>query len=152
MAYTTVREILNWTEIRHGNLRSHYQSESEKSENDQKKLLLNYLAKKHKELQNTLLRVIKAQRKKVLNTWCMEYSLNPQQLTDRPQTFDADEISTDKIIDNYVSEKRLIIDLFDELSNQANIAPVKGLFKSVGEIEINELKQELVAINRFCDM
>jgi rubrerythrin len=140
MPYKQVRDILSRAVEFHGFLKDFYKGIEDMSEKDSVKLLVDYMARHEKSLQEFMEKISEAQDEKIKDEW-VKYE------PDFASCKCFDELKIDKtsgvddVIDAGLNLNQCLIDLYHHMAEIGPTEEIKELFSSLETEEIAEKKK-----------
>ena len=142
MAYKTTKDILDQARAFHEQLSAYYRKLSVKAQRQRVRMLLDYMSRHEKHLEECLLEFEQDASRKILETW---FKYTPQM--DIPSCFEDIELSRDMCIDDVIKlALRLddcLVELYKGMVKEAESRDVKKVFTNLLEMEKHE-KMNLV--------
>lgn len=149
MEVNSIHDLIVWTQRYHEQLEKFYEASADHADEERIQLLLDYFKSHQRRLADTYERILDSEDKKVLNSWCQEYSAKQPDFADQLDQPDLRGMSIEQIIDKVVDAHQLLIDLYYEFASQAHTFAAHDLFNSLLELEENDLMQEKVGAQSF---
>lgn len=140
MAYMQVRDILKRASDFHGMLRVFYDSINDKAQRESVKLLVDYMARREKHLEEITSQISAEQEKQIAEEWIKyESEFATGDCFDRLK---IDENSgVDDVIDTGLKLNQCLVNLFHHMAEIAPTQKIKALFTSFEVEEIAEKKR-----------
>lgn len=140
MAYMQVKDILKRASDFHGMLRDFYDTVNDKTQKESVKLLVDYMARREKRLQEITSQVSTEQEKQIAEEWLKyESEFATKNCFDR---FKIDENTpVDDVIDIGLQLNQCLINLFHHMAELAPTEQTKALFVAFEVEEIAEKKR-----------
>ena len=142
MAYKTTKDILELARAFHEQVSAYYRKLGDKSKRQRVKMLLDYMSRHEKHLEQCLTEYEQDASRKILETW---FKYTPQ--FDIPSCFEDIELNPDMCIDDVIElALRLddcLVELYKGMAEKAEYSDVKKVFTNLLEMEKHE-KMNLV--------
>ncbi len=138
--YKTVAEVVDFLETYHRQLRDYYLKHRDTVNSERLQMLLDYISRHEKNIQDVLTTIQEKDRDIILKTWIQyvpfnESILTEEQLTDPEQDIDIVVQQVFDLDDN-------LIRFYDKIIQQSGISgPVKEFFQQLIAMEENKKKQ-----------
>jgi hypothetical protein len=138
--YKTVAEIVGFLETYHGQLYDYYQKHRKTEQSQRLKMLIDYISRHNKNIQDVLKTIHEQDRDIIFKTWIQfvpftETMLPPEKLTAPGQNIDS-------IVQLVFELDEQLIRFYDKMIHQAGIPePVKNFFQQLITLEEKEKTQ-----------
>lgn len=152
MQVETIKDILNWTVSFHKNLKDCLKHCAEQNKDERARMTLDYLSGHEASLERIVKGYLKAADQNSLNTWCYDYIEKHPFLAHGHCDSPFKELDMTHIMEKTVNHHDHVIELYTHLYNRVDIASAKGLLDAIKDVEENEIKRMVQAVNRFSDM
>lgn len=140
MAYIQVRDILQHASSFHGMLRDFYNTINDRTQRESVKLLVDYMARREKKLQEITSQISVEQEKQIAEEWIKyESEFATHDCFDRLKI--DDNSGVDDVIDAGLLLNQCLINLFHHMAEIAPTQKIKALFTSFEVEEIAEKKR-----------
>lgn len=140
MAYKQIKDILQRASEFHGMLRDFYQNINDMTQKATVKLLVDYMARLEKNLQEVTSTISTKLEKQVLEEW-----IKCESIYATKDCFDLIKIDKDTGVDNVIDAglqlNQCLINLFHHITEMAPTQEIKQLFNSLEVQEIAEKKK-----------
>jgi hypothetical protein len=148
--FIQVKDVLDYGKTAHADLRKFYESIGEQNVEERVRILLDYLSRHEKHLEETLERYETSSQQKVLGTW-IQYSpdVDIRKLIDSKSI--GSEMSVDDLVKLALEFDDALVELYRQSADECEAPLVKELFNNLIDQE-NQEKYNLMRAALFEDM
>lgn len=134
MASETVRDIIDHVRAVHSQLSWFYQTLGDTAEKERLRMLLQYVSRHERNLEQALAKYQETASRSLMNTWFKTAQDNPVRTCLQNVVITAD-MSTDEVIRIVLAMDRCLVDTFSRIAETAPADDVKALFRDLVRME-----------------
>jgi rubrerythrin len=151
--FEQVKDVLDHGRQLHAELRGFYESLNEKEQQARVHLLLDYLSRHERHLEETVARFEGESKRQVLDTW-MQYapSIDVNKLINVKSLAAHGDMSVDEVVRLAIEFDDAMVELYREAADEADISRVKDVFRNLVELESHEKLKMVRDTLMFGDM
>lgn len=142
MRYQTTKEILDHARAYHHRLSEHYQQLQSDTDQERIRLLLDYLSRHERHMEETLVKYTEDASHKILDTW-FSYAPDEHLLAACARLDLHPDMTVDDIVAAVVHYDNCLIDMFRDVEQTASIPEVREAFANLLVME-EQAKEQMV--------
>lgn len=137
--FEQVKDVLDYGRQLHADLSGFYESLNERKQQVRVRMLLDYLSRHERHLEETVERFEDESKKQVLDTW-MQYapSIDVSGMIDTQSANVHGDMSVDEVVQIAIRFDDALVELYREAAQEADVDRVKDVFCNLVELESNE--------------
>lgn len=151
--FEQVKDVLDHGRQLHADLRGFYDSLNERGQQARVKMLLDYLSRHERHLEDTVARFEGESKKHVLDTW-MQYapSIDVSKMIDAQTGNVHGDMSVEEVVRLAIQFDDALVELYREAAEEADVSRVKDVFRNLVELESHEKLKMVRDTLMFGDM